>query len=115
MELRRLATLVATWLMALGVVVALPVAQLEVAAAATSACCCPSPASCRCPDHHPTAGQPTTLRPCRQASTEAPRLAAFVLAVAPAVPTIPTASIEAFFTVPMPHPAPPPARRAAPA
>jgi hypothetical protein len=107
------------WISTVGVAIivalAVPVSQLRTIEVIKT-CCCPDPANCHCPDHKPDSSSQPMMRACHNTEREiiAPQLPAFdpprvaILAV-PAVVAVVTAP-----ALPVPHPAPPPIRPAAP-
>lgn len=68
MQIRRLASIASTCVVAIVMVLALPFAQLAVAAPTAPACCCPQPAHCKCPDHQRAVSLPPTVRTCHPAA-----------------------------------------------
>jgi hypothetical protein len=113
---RRIAAQVATVLVAILVALAVPVSQLRTVWVA-KVCCCPDPDHCHCPDAgHKTDPSEPSMRPCHntQQVMVAPQLPAFqppAVAVALVVTPV-TAAVE--HAIPVPHPAPLPARPDAP-
>lgn len=109
MRARRVATIVSTWLVAIVTMCALPVAQLAVAGPAAPSCCCPRPAQCKCPDHHPGRSTPETVRACHglPGATSVSPLPVF--AAAPRPRWIAPARALAIVAIPLPAPHVPPA------
>jgi hypothetical protein len=109
-------TAVATWMVAIGVALAVPVSQLRTIDVVTS-CCCPDPDDCHCPDHQQgPAGKPTSIGACHrsQAQLVSPQAPVFVapelaLAAPPA-----RAAAPVVIALADPHAAPPPTQPAAP-
>jgi hypothetical protein len=102
-------------MVAIAVALALPVSQLR-AASLASACCCPDPARCQCPDHQADPSSPPALRACHDTDPviAAPGLPAFSPPAVAAV-VAPVAAIVAIdHALAAPHPAPPPRRPDAP-
>lgn len=115
MAIRRAMTWLATVVVALAVALALPVSQLRTFAIVKT-CCCPDPTDCHCPDHQPDDSGVPSIRACHNTERQivAPQLPAFrppaiELAVIPAIQVATVA-----YTLPVPHPAPPPRRPDAP-
>jgi hypothetical protein len=112
--LRRIYGVVATWWVAVAVILAVPVSQLRTYAIEVT-CCCPDPAHCHCP-HDPPGSGGTSIRPCHRSSHEvvSPDAPAFTPqeVVALAAPPRTIAPIVAM--LPAPHPAPVPTRPDAP-
>jgi hypothetical protein len=109
-------TAAATFVVAIVVALAVPISQLRTVDIVKS-CCCPDPARCHCPDHQPgdDSDQPG-MRACHQSQqvTIAPQLPSFV-APATIVNDAPMRVVAvASIALPEPHPAPSPARPAAP-
>lgn len=83
---------VATWVVALGLALAVPVSTLQTNKVVI-ACCCPDPANCHCPDHKPDhSGQPA-VRACHRTkhevvAPEAPSFTSPQIAIAIAPPRI---------------------------
>ncbi len=76
--------------------------------AAPERCCCPSPATCKCPEHQRGYHGQTSLRRC---SSPTPRVASLPAppAALAAAPVVSTAAVPAMPTViarPAPHPSP---------
>jgi hypothetical protein len=100
-SLRRITTVVATFVVALGVAVAVPVSQLRTISFKTW-CCCGDPAHCHCPKKKPSHSTQPSMTRCHHTSVpivapDAPSFTAteVALVTAPAraaaviVPTIP--------------------------
>jgi hypothetical protein len=112
--LRRFASLASTVVVAIVVALAVPISQLRTVSI-VSACCCPDPSNCHCPDHKGDHSTQPSIRDCHktQQSTVTPQLPVFepptlvVIAPARAVETI-------AFAWHAPHDAPAPARPDAP-
>jgi hypothetical protein len=115
-QIRRIATAVATFVVAIVVALALPVSQLRTVETVQDKCCCPDPAHCKCPEHKPGHTNKPQLKDCHRTSHDvtSPPLPAFeppkVALVAPAVRIV-----GVVLPVPArPHDSPPPARPDAP-
>jgi hypothetical protein len=113
--IRRAAAWISTVVVAIVVALAVPVSQLRTIAIIKT-CCCPDPAHCHCPDHKADSSSQPSIRECHNSERMivAPELPAFhapVLAVADAPVVVDVAPSH---VLPAPHPAPPPARPAAP-
>lgn len=90
MRIRRIAAAASTVLVAIVVALAVPVSQLRTFSVVT-ACCCPDPAHCHCPDHQPDHSKRSSMHACHKSSHEivSPQAPAFTppevaLAAAPA-------------------------------
>jgi hypothetical protein len=85
---RRCANAVATLVVAIAVMLAVPVSQLTTVQVVTS-CCCPDPSDCHCPHQTPDHGTQPSARPCHQQHQiiVAPQLPSFAapteIAIAP--------------------------------
>lgn len=102
-------------MVAIVVALAVPASQLRIAADEPT-CCCPDPASCRCADHQQDPSSQPSLRACHNperaiVAHELPAFSPPTVAVA-AAPALAVVAVEHAITAP--HPAPPPARPAAP-
>jgi hypothetical protein len=109
---RRFATAIATAWVAFCVALAVPVSQLRLRTVIIT-CCCPDPAHCHCPDHHPDSSDDPSMRACHRsqhdlASLDAPAFTA-PLIPAPAPPlALAYAQRPALDSpTPSPDPAPP--------
>jgi hypothetical protein len=101
-------------LLAIVVALAVPVAQLQTNAVVTT-CCCPDPGRCHCPDHKADHGDGPSLRACHRTSQDLVRsqLPVFTPPLDRADPSEQPV-VAAVVPIASPHPAPPPARPAAP-
>jgi hypothetical protein len=114
-SVRRYATAVSTFVVAIALALFVPISQLHTVSTLID-CCCPDPDRCKCPDHDDDRPTQPMMRPCHKTSQEfvSPVLPAFVT---PRIETTAPATTVArmpSFVHPAPHPAPPPARPAAP-
>lgn len=76
---------------------------------AAETCCCPRPADCTCPDHHPGKGAPTSLRRCSQPVEQAASVPAPpALAATPAILLARPLPITTVIAVALPAPHAPP-------
>lgn len=113
--LRRIATAASTIVVAIVLAVFVPVAQLQTVADAAP-CCCPNPKKCKCPDHKPGEGGPSTMRACKQTPEAVEQTQLSVFVPQPIATTVAPARIigEAHIAIADPHPAPAPRRPDAP-
>jgi hypothetical protein len=104
-----------TFVVVLAVIVALPVSQLRLVTVIVE-CCCPDPAHCHCPDHHPTSTPHDTIQACHKSSdtfesASAPSFAPAIV-VTEIVPT--RALVAVHHAHATPHEPPSPERPSAP-
>jgi hypothetical protein len=77
--MRRAWTAAATFVVALVVALAVPVAQLRTDRVVID-CCCPDPSNCHCPDHNPDHSSQPAMRDCHRTRHQlvSPQAPAFV-------------------------------------
>jgi len=114
-RIRPALTAIATCVVAIVVALAVPVSQLRTVDVIAS-CCCPDPTNCHCPDHKCDPSKPTSLGQCHRTQHEivSPDAPAFVASPVVAIASPARASLPVIDALPAPHPAPAPARPAAP-
>ena len=102
-------------LVAVIAILAVPIAQLRTVSERIT-CCCPGPASCKCPDHAPGNPDGPSLLPCHKSRELATAPSPLELIVPP--PTTIAAVVPAIavvsYALTAPHPPPSPARPPAP-
>ena len=115
MLLGRAITWISTIVVAIVVAIAVPVSQLRTISVIKE-CCCPDPADCHCPDHDASRPTQPTMRACHSTETAvvAPQLPVFHAPVISALVAPALVAIAVHGSIPAPHPAPAPARPAAP-
>lgn len=115
MSLRRVTTSVITIVIACACAVLVPTSQLRTYSV-TATCCCPDPTHCHCPDHHGGHSKDTQLRACHRSTdlTSAPDAPELVMPELGALAPVAHEDALVITSLPAPHPAPSPARPAAP-
>jgi hypothetical protein len=85
-RIRRAATAITTFMVAIVVALAVPVSQVRLVSTVI-ACCCPDPANCHCPHDKPDRSTDPSVRPCHKTSHDVVSPTAPVFAHAAATTT----------------------------
>lgn len=114
-SLAKVVSAASTLVVAIVLAISVPVSQLRTIAHETE-CCCPDPDQCKCPDHNPDKGFQSKMRACHKTTQSfvAPVLPAFVPPQIALVVRPEPVAITPVFSLPVPHPSPPPRRPDAP-